>query len=77
MAIVQRLTCTNYIIRYCWKCDNFAGFVFPRGTVNNVFTPGNILDIPGNVGIGHIRYPTAGGTGDSEAQPISINSPFA
>jgi amidophosphoribosyltransferase len=46
------------------------------GTVHEVFTQLNILDIPGPAGIGHVRYPTAGGSCLSEAQPLYTNSPF-
>jgi amidophosphoribosyltransferase len=46
------------------------------GTVHDVFTQSNIVDLLGNVGIGHVRYPTAGGSCVAEAQPLYTNSPF-
>lgn len=44
--------------------------------MNDVFTQSTVLEIPGNIGIGHVRYPTAGGASISEAQPLYTNSPF-
>lgn len=46
------------------------------GTVAEVFTQDSAMDLQGNMGIGHVRYPTAGGGCSAEAQPLYVNSPF-
>jgi amidophosphoribosyltransferase len=47
-----------------------------NGLVQDIFTEDAVLRLKGNVGIGHTRYPTAGGGGGEDAQPFEINSPF-
>ena len=47
-----------------------------NGLVRDVFRTRHMLRLKGNVGIGHIRYPTAGGAKSSEAQPFYVNSPY-
>ena len=47
-----------------------------NGLVRDVFRHRHMLRLAGNVGIGHVRYPTAGGTKSSEAQPFYVNSPY-
>ena len=47
------------------------------GMVQNVFRTRNMRSLPGNIGIAHCRYPTAGSASNSaEAQPLYVNSPF-
>jgi len=46
------------------------------GLVRDVFQESHMLKLKGNVGIGHVRYPTAGCDGASEAQPFFVNSPY-
>src|SRR5512146_657264 len=47
-----------------------------RGLVRDVFQQHHMLELKGNVGIGHVRYPTAGCDSASEAQPFFVNSPY-
>lgn len=47
-----------------------------NGLVRDVFRERHVLQLTGNVGIGHVRYPTAGGARSSEAQPFYVNSPY-
>lgn len=47
-----------------------------NGLVRDVFRHRHMLRLAGNVGIGHVRYPTAGGAKASEAQPFYVNSPY-
>ncbi|MBX5459600.1 MAG: amidophosphoribosyltransferase [Steroidobacteraceae bacterium] len=46
------------------------------GLVRDVFQQHHMLELLGNVGIGHVRYPTAGCDGISEAQPFYVNAPY-
>ncbi|MGL4473979.1 MAG: amidophosphoribosyltransferase, partial [Shewanella sp.] len=47
-----------------------------NGLVRDVFEPKHMQRLQGNAGIGHVRYPTAGSSSASEAQPFYVNSPF-
>ncbi|MBV7315029.1 amidophosphoribosyltransferase [Shewanella sp. NIFS-20-20] len=47
-----------------------------NGLVRDVFEPKHMQRLQGNSGIGHVRYPTAGSSSASEAQPFYVNSPF-
>ena len=56
--------------------QNRFNLIKQNGTVADVFTQDNITGLLGNVGIGHVRYPTAGGSCSAEAQPLYTNTPF-
>ncbi|MEO7773335.1 MAG: amidophosphoribosyltransferase, partial [Steroidobacteraceae bacterium] len=47
-----------------------------RGLVRDVFEQRHMLELVGNSGIGHVRYPTAGCDSASEAQPFYVNAPY-
>ena len=46
------------------------------GYVRDVFQQRHMNKLIGNYGIGHVRYPTAGGAGKEFAQPMYVNSPY-
>jgi amidophosphoribosyltransferase len=47
-----------------------------NGLVSDVFQQQHMQRLVGNVGIGHVRYPTAGSSSSAEAQPMYVNSPY-
>jgi amidophosphoribosyltransferase len=47
-----------------------------NGLVREVFQPRHMQRLVGKVGIGHVRYPTAGSSSSAEAQPMYVNSPY-
>ena len=48
-----------------------------KGMVRDVFRTRNMRSLPGNFGLGQVRYPTAGNAySDEEAQPFYVNAPF-
>ncbi len=46
------------------------------GLVRDAFQQPDMVELRGNVGIGHVRYPTAGCDSASEAQPFYVNAPY-
>lgn len=59
-------------------CDQDGKFFLRKdnGLVKDVFHTRHMLRLKGQMGIGHIRYPTAGGSSSAESQPFYVNSPF-
>jgi amidophosphoribosyltransferase len=54
--------------KLCLRKDN--------GLVRDVFHTRHMTRLRGNMGIGHVRYPTAGTSSSAEAQPFYVNSPY-
>ena len=47
-----------------------------NGLVRDVFRTKNMVRLKGDMGIVHVRYPTAGCYTEEEAQPFYVNAPF-
>ncbi len=47
-----------------------------NGLVRDVFYTRHMVNLKGRLGIGHVRYPTAGCSSSAEAQPLYVNSPY-
>ncbi len=43
------------------------------GLVNEVFEPNHLENLKGNIGVGHVRYSTAGASTRENAQPLVLN----
>jgi len=46
------------------------------GLVRDVFRQSHMQRLVGSIGMGHVRYPTAGSSGPALAQPFYVNSPY-
>lgn len=47
-----------------------------NGLVRDVFRTRHMKRLVGTMGIGHVRYPTAGSASEAESQPFYVNSPY-
>ncbi len=47
-----------------------------NGLTQKVFNEKNLNRLKGNIGIGHVRYPTVGRGSSEDAQPFIVNNPF-
>ena len=47
-----------------------------NGLVRDAIRTRHMKQLQGHAGIGHVRYPTAGSSSATEAQPFYVNSPF-
>lgn len=58
-------------------CENGRFFLRKaNGLVRDAFRTSHMLRLKGQMGIGHVRYPTAGCSSSAEAQPFYVNSPY-
>lgn len=59
-------------------CDKEGKFFLRKdnGLVKDVFHTRHMIRLKGQMGIGHVRYPTAGCSTSAESQPFYVNSPF-
>lgn len=58
-------------------CDNGRFYLRKdNGLVKDVFRTRHMQRLIGHMGIGHVRYPTAGSSSSAEAQPFYVNSPY-
>src|SRR5690554_7721241 len=57
--------------------DEFLNMYKAHGLVRDIFHTRNMRSLPGNSGLGQVRYPTAGSSDSvDEAQHFYVNAPF-
>jgi amidophosphoribosyltransferase len=47
-----------------------------NGLARDVFRTRHMIQLRGEMGLGHVRYPTAGASSSAESQPFYVNSPY-
>lgn len=47
-----------------------------EGLVRDIFSEANVRRLQGELGVGHVRYPTVGSGGGEDAQPFTVNFPY-
>lgn len=57
-------------------CDERMHVKIGRGLAHEVFLPADVKALTGNLGIGHLRYPTNGKHALAEAQPLTTTYPY-
>jgi amidophosphoribosyltransferase len=55
--------------------NGFLNLKKSNGLVSEVFNQDVMTELTGNIGLGHVRYPTAGCSTTAEAQPFYTNTP--
>ena len=55
--------------------EGFLNIHKKNGLVRDAFEENDMIRLQGNVGIGHVRYPTSGTVDITQAQPFYVNSP--
>ena len=55
------------------KDQGKGSFIQGYGTCNEVFNPEKLEKLNGNIGVGHVRYSTAGSSSRENAQPLVLN----
>lgn len=55
---------------------NFFNIHKGKGRISEIFQQNMVESLKGNVGIGHVRYPTAGTSSVNESQPFYVSHPY-